>query len=72
VRGRLCKDEFVRKLINKCGYEGNSPIWLDRAFIALPWIGGGAVLDMAGFAAAISIVEFGLIRIPTTRGSFSK
>lgn len=60
--GEACKNtgEWVEKIEQAVSERG-----IDRhAYIAA--IGGGAVLDMAGFAAAVSHRGVRLIRIPTT------
>ena len=60
--GEACKNthEWVEKIERAVSERG-----IDRhAYIAA--IGGGAVLDMAGFAAAVSHRGVRLIRIPTT------
>ncbi|MFT4857643.1 MAG: 3-dehydroquinate synthetase [Algoriphagus sp.] len=62
IGGEACKNDLsiYQKVV-----EGTHLYGIDRhSYIAV--IGGGAVLDMAGFAAAISHRGIRLIRIPTT------
>lgn len=62
IGGEACKNDekFYQKIVESTHLYG-----IDRhSYIAV--IGGGAVLDMVGFAAAISHRGIRLIRIPTT------
>lgn len=62
IGGEACKNDekFYQKIVEATHLYG-----IDRhSYIAV--IGGGAVLDMVGFAAAISHRGIRLIRIPTT------